>query len=50
MDADLLTDENKASSEAACYATNEAAVAKILASGAVRSKQFEELAAYLETR
>jgi hypothetical protein len=50
MDADLLTDENKASSEAACYAANEAAVTKILKSGAVRSQQFDDLAAYLETR
>lgn len=50
MDADLLTDENKASSEAACYAANEAAVARILESGAVRSQQFDDLAAYLATR
>lgn len=50
FDFDLLTDENKVSSEAACYAANEAAVARILDGGAVRSEQFDELAAYLETR
>ncbi len=47
---DLLDAENEASSERACYAKNEAAVAALLQSDAARSQQFDALAAYLAAK